>query len=251
MRSSPSRHTDRPEHLLRARTRLPSARAVSDAKTTEVIARVHADNYGVYEVRKMQAELNRQGHRVPRCTVDRLMKFAGLRGISRARAPRTTVPGAGPETRPDLVQRASTATALDQLWVADITYCRTFAGWVYAAFVIDVFSRRVVDWHLSRNLRSGRSVQLAVQGRAGPKQGPLEVHRRPRDRRRRIRRLVQPPTPSRRDRHRSTRRTRRPPLPAQPRPDYRRELGASTEPGRGQLRFGILTPGQQDAARSD
>ena len=81
----------------------------------------------------MHAELNRQGHRVARCTVARLMRTAGLRGISRTKGPRTTIPGAGPDTRPDLVQRAFTATAPDQLWVADITYCRTFAGWVYAA----------------------------------------------------------------------------------------------------------------------
>ena len=240
-----------PSSYYAAKTRPPSARAVADEERLVAIRQIHADNYGVYGVRKIHAELNRRGHRIPRCTVHRLMRADGLRGISRAKGPRTTIPGTGPDSRPDLLDRDFKAPAPNRVWVADITYCRTFAGWVYAAFVIDVFSRRVVDWHLSRNLRSGRSVQLAVQGRAGPKQGPLEVHRRPRDRRRRIRRLVQPPTPSRRDRHRSTRRTRRPPLPAQPRPDYRRELGASTEPGRGQLRFGILTRGQQDAARSD
>ncbi len=114
-----------------------------------MIERVHADNFGVYGARKVYAQLRRQGQPVARCTVARLMKKAGLRGISRAKGPRTTVPGISPDTRPDLVERAFTATAPDQLWVADITYCRTFAGWVYAAFVTDVHSRRVVDWQLS------------------------------------------------------------------------------------------------------
>ncbi|WP_371821172.1 IS3 family transposase [Blastococcus sp. PRF04-17] len=69
-----------------------------------------SDNYGVYGARKLHAELHRKGHRVARCTVERLMRSAGLRGISRAKGPRTTLPGAGPDTRPDLVDRAFTAT---------------------------------------------------------------------------------------------------------------------------------------------
>ncbi len=89
---------------------------------------------------------------------------AGLRGISRAKGPRTTIPGSGPETRPDLVQRSFTATAPDQLWVADITYCRTSAGWVYAAFVIDVFSRRVVGWQLSKSLRTDLALDALEMG---------------------------------------------------------------------------------------
>jgi len=108
-----------------------------------VIKRVHGENYGVYGVRKVHAELNRQGHRVARCTVARLMRAAGLRGISRPKGPRTTIPGAGPDARPDLLDRHFVAPAPDRVWVADITHCRTFAGWVYAAFVVDVFSRRV------------------------------------------------------------------------------------------------------------
>ncbi len=153
-----------PSTYYAAKTRAPSARTVSDAATTEILKRVHGENYGVYGVRKMHAELNRQGHRVARCTVARLMRTAGLRGISRAKGPRTTIPGAGPDTRPDLVQRAFTATAPDQLWVADITYCRTFAGWVYAAFVIDVFSRRVVGWQLAKNLRTDLALDALEMG---------------------------------------------------------------------------------------
>jgi putative transposase len=136
------------------RSRPPAARSVTDAATTTLIEAVHAEHFGVYGVRKVHAQLHRQGHPVARCTVARLMRAAGLRGLSRAKGPRTTVPGAGPDTRPDLVDRAFTATAPDQLWVADITYCRTFAGWVYAAFVIDVHSRRVVGWQLSKSLRT-------------------------------------------------------------------------------------------------
>ncbi|GAA0662232.1 hypothetical protein GCM10009535_47310 [Streptomyces thermocarboxydovorans] len=87
-----------------------------------------------------------------RCTVERLMRADGLRGVVRAKSPRTTRPA--PETgRPaDLVNREFTADAPNQLWVADITYIKTHSGWVYAAFVIDVFSRMVVGWQVSTSL---------------------------------------------------------------------------------------------------
>lgn len=153
-----------PSTYYAAKTRPPSARSLSDAATTAVIQKVHAENYGVYGINKIHAELNRQGHRVARCTVHRLMRAAGLRGITRAKGPRTTVPGAGPDTRPDLVQRQFTATGPDQLWVADITYCRTFSGWAYAAFVIDVFSRRVVGWQLSKSLRTDLALDALEMG---------------------------------------------------------------------------------------
>ena len=96
-----------------------------------------------------------------RCTVERLMPAEGLRGITREKAPRITLASDGPDTRLDLVERDFIATAPNQLWVADITCCRTFAGWVYAVFVIDVFSRRVLGWQLSTSLpgrpRPGRA----------------------------------------------------------------------------------------------
>jgi len=153
-----------PSTYYAAKTRPPSARSVTDAATTAVIERVHSENYGVYGVRKVHAELRRQGHPVASCTIARLMRSAGLRGISRAKGPRTTIPGAGPDTRPDLVQRSFTATGPDQLWVADITYCRTFSGWVYAAFVTDVHSRRVVGWQLSRSLRTDLALDALEMG---------------------------------------------------------------------------------------
>ncbi|WP_298993336.1 IS3 family transposase, partial [uncultured Pseudokineococcus sp.] len=153
-----------PSTYYAAKTRPPSPRSITDAATTEVIRGVHEDNYGVYGSRKVHAAMVRRGHAVARCTVERLMAAAGLRGLSRAKGPRTTVPGTGPDTRPDLVQRRFEATAPDQLWVADITYCRTFAGWVYAAFVVDVFSRRVVGWQLSTSLRTDLALDALEMG---------------------------------------------------------------------------------------
>jgi putative transposase len=101
---------------------------------------------------------------VARCTVARLMKAAGLRGVSRVRAPRTTVRATTPDTRPDLVNRDFTAPAPNRLWVADITYVKTHAGWVYAAFVLDTFSRRIVGWQLSQNLYTDLALDALNMG---------------------------------------------------------------------------------------
>ncbi|MER7817764.1 IS3 family transposase [Streptomyces sp. NPDC096153] len=141
-----------PSTYYAATARPPSARSLRDAELTEEIRVIHADNYGVYGARKVHAALLRKEWTVARCTVERLMRADGLRGVSRAKGPRTTRPA--PETgRPsDLVNREFTADAPNQLWVADITYIRTFSGWVYAAFVIDVFSRMVVGWQVATSL---------------------------------------------------------------------------------------------------
>ena len=147
------------------KSRPPSARSVSDAVLAARITAVHQGNYAVYGARKVHAQLVREGHRVARCTVERLMRVAGLRGVRRAAGRvRTTVPGAGPETRPDLVERAFLAQAPNRLWVADITYVRTFSGWVYAAFVLDVFSRYVVGWQVSRDLRADLALDALEMG---------------------------------------------------------------------------------------
>ena len=146
------------------KTRPPSRRSVRDEQLLVQIRRVHAENFGVYGARKLHAQLHREGLAVARCTVERLMRAAGLRGINRAKGPRTTISGPGPETRTDLVERDFTATAPNQRWVADITYCRTFAGWVYAAFVTDVFSRRVVGWQLSTSLRTDLALDALEMG---------------------------------------------------------------------------------------
>ncbi|GAA2646432.1 hypothetical protein GCM10010425_64990 [Streptomyces spororaveus] len=141
-----------PSTYYAAAGRPPSARSLRDEELTREIRRIHLENYGVYGARKVHAALLREGFEVARCTVERLMRAAGLRGVIRAKSPRTTRPA--PETgRPaDLVERQFTADAPNQLWVADITYIRTFSGWVYAAFVIDVFSRMVVGWQVATSL---------------------------------------------------------------------------------------------------
>ena len=159
-----------PSTYYAAKKRPPSARALRDEALKVEIERVHRDNYGVYGQRKVHAQLVREGIRghadqpVARCTTQRLMRILGLRGVSRAKGPRTTVPGTGPDTREDLVQRDFTATAPNELWVADITYIKTHSGWVYAAFVIDVFSRLVVGWQLSTSLRTDLALDALNMG---------------------------------------------------------------------------------------
>lgn len=144
-----------PSTYYAARSRPPSARALRDEEISREISRVHADNYGVYGADKVWTQLGREGVAVARCTVERLMRTAGLRGVVRGAPRRTTHPdGATAATLPDLVERRFAAPAPNRLWVADITYCRTFSGFVYAAFVIDVFSRRVLGWQLARHLRT-------------------------------------------------------------------------------------------------
>ena len=159
-----------PSTYYASKKRPASARAVRDEALKVQIARVHKENYGVYGIRKIHAQLGREGvtgcgdRPVARCTTQRLMRQTGLRGISRTKGPRTTIPGSGPDTRPDLVEREFVADAPDRLWVADITYCRTYAGWVYAAFILDVFSRRVVGWQLSTSLRTDLALDALNMG---------------------------------------------------------------------------------------
>jgi putative transposase len=150
------------------KNRKPSRRQITDAETSAEIGRVHQENYGVYGIRKVHAQLARDGgvggRRVARCTVARLMRSAGLRGITRAKTPRTTRPASSPDHRPDLVEREFTADAPNRLWVADITYVKTHAGWVYASFVLDVFSRRIVGWQLSRSLHTELALDALKMG---------------------------------------------------------------------------------------
>jgi putative transposase len=150
------------------KTRPPSPRSIRDETVTAEIQRVHEENYGVYGIKKVWAALGREGGvagaPVARCTVARLMKKAGLRGVSRVKVPRTTIRATTPDTRPDLVDREFTAPATNRLWVADITYVKTYSGWVYAAFVLDVFSRRVVGWQLSENLYTDLALDALNMG---------------------------------------------------------------------------------------
>jgi len=141
-----------PSTYYAAKSRPPSARTARDRTLADRIERVHEDNYGVYGARKIWSELNRQGVDVARCTVERLMREIGLRGLLRDRSPRTTRPAAETGRPRDLVKRDFTATRVNELWVADITYVRTAAGWVYAAFVLDVYSRLIVGWQVATSL---------------------------------------------------------------------------------------------------
>jgi putative transposase len=137
------------------KTRPPSARSARDGQLLDRIVEIFYDprrGRGVYGARKVWHQLRREGVEVARCTVERLMRAAGLRGVIRAKSPRTTRPAPETDRPADLVERQFTASAPNQLWVADITYIRTFSGWVYAAFVIDVFSRMVVGWQVATSL---------------------------------------------------------------------------------------------------
>jgi putative transposase len=157
-----------PSTYYAVKTRRRSRRSILDEETTAAIVKLHEDNFGVYGVRKVWAALAREGgvggRPIARCTVARLMKAAGLRGISRVKTPRTTTRQVGPDTRPDLVNRAFVAPSQDRLWVADITYVKTHSGWVYASFVLDVFSRRVVGWQLSTNLYTDLALDALNMG---------------------------------------------------------------------------------------
>ncbi|WP_082405817.1 IS3 family transposase [Microbacterium sp. No. 7] len=154
-----------PSTYYAAKKRPPSERAVRDAALIVDIRTAHRANLGVYGARKVHAELNREGIPVARCTVERLMRQAGLQGIRRDKTRKTTIADGAEIERPlDLVKRAFTATAPNQLWVADLTYIRTHSGWVYAAFVIDVFSRHVVGWQTSTSLRTDLALDALDMG---------------------------------------------------------------------------------------
>lgn len=143
-----------PSTYYAARRRGPSARQLRDEELKVEIRRVHVDNYGVYGAPKVWLQLNREGIDVARCTVERLMREMGLRGVRRGGWKSTTTPDRVAPDRPDLVGRDFTATRPNQLWVADITYVRVAGGFVYAAFVIDVFSRRIVGWQVATTLHA-------------------------------------------------------------------------------------------------
>ncbi|GLV76357.1 putative transposase for insertion sequence element IS986/IS6110 [Streptomyces hygroscopicus subsp. hygroscopicus] len=117
-----------------------------DEELKERIQEVYTSNYRVYGARKIWRELNRQGHAVARCTVERLMRELRIQGAVRGKRVITTIPGGQAERAPDLVDRDFVASAPNRCCVADFTHVKTFAGVVYIAFVVDTFSRRIVGW---------------------------------------------------------------------------------------------------------
>jgi putative transposase len=148
-----------------------SARAQRDAELRLAIQRVWDDHDQVYGPRKVWKQLRREGTRVARCTIERLMREMGLRGVSRGRAWKLTTQADPAAGRPaDLVERHFTATRPNQLWVADFTYVATWRGFVYVAFVIDVFARRIVGWRVSASLATDfvlDALEQAIYDRRG------------------------------------------------------------------------------------
>ncbi|MGI9570635.1 MAG: IS3 family transposase [Desulfobulbia bacterium] len=143
-------------------SRLP-ARAKRDVALMVEIERVWNENRKVYGARKVWRQLLREGFPAARCTVERLMRQMGLRGVVRGKKVRTTIPDEVAARPADLVERDFTATHPNQLWVADLTYVATWAGFVYVAFVIDVFSRMIVGWRVSRSLCSDLALDALEQ----------------------------------------------------------------------------------------
>jgi transposase InsO family protein len=143
--------------------RLPP-RLVRDGELRVEIERVWKENHSVYGARKVWLQLKREDFDVARCTVERLMAQMGLRGAVRGRAfKRTTIADESAPRPADLVQRDFTADRPNRLWVADLTYVATWAGFVYVAFIVDVFSRRIVGWRVSRSLRSDLALDALEQ----------------------------------------------------------------------------------------
>ena len=133
----------------------PSARAVRDAGLVETIRKVHLENFEAYGYRKLHLALRRHGVEVGRDRVKRLMRAHGIQGAKRrGKKWKTTTPDPQAGRRPDLVERDFTAARPDELYVADFTYLRCWEGLVYLAFVIDVYSRRVVGWQLTSHMRA-------------------------------------------------------------------------------------------------
>jgi transposase InsO family protein len=157
-----------------------SARARRDAELEERIRTVWAENFEVYGARKVWRALRRDVDDVARCTVERLMRRLGMQGAVRGRKARKTTVADLAALRPaDLVHRAFKADAPNRLWVADLTYVPTWRGFMYVAFVIDVFSRRIVGWRASGSLRTDLALdalEQALYDRRRATDAPLVHH---------------------------------------------------------------------------
>jgi transposase InsO family protein len=150
----------------KARERNPDrrpARSVRDDALKPEIQRVFDENFRVYGAHKVWTQLNREGLRVARCTVERLMKALGLRGVVRGKTFKTTIPDELADRRQDRVNRTFTVSRPNALWVADLTYVATWRGLVFVAFVIDAFARRIVGWRVSSSLRSDIALDALEQ----------------------------------------------------------------------------------------
>ena len=167
------------DHAVKQRdpSRLP-ARAQRDLALKPEILRVHAENFGVYGVRKVWRQMQREGFGIARCTVERLMRELGLQGVIRGKPVRTTVSDKAAPCPLDQVNRQFHAPAPNRLWVADFTYVATWTGFVYVAFVIDVYARYIVGWRVSRTAHAGfvlDALEQAIHERR-PNRGGLVHH---------------------------------------------------------------------------
>jgi transposase InsO family protein len=133
---------------------LLSNRAKRDELLVRDVQRVWQSNWQVYGADKVWLQMNREGLKVARCTVERLMRHLELRGAHRGKSVRTTRPDNSVPCPLDRVNRCFKAQSPNQLWVSDFTYVSTWQGWLYVAFVIDVFARRIVGWRVSRTMQT-------------------------------------------------------------------------------------------------
>jgi putative transposase len=155
------------------------ARARRDITLRTEIRRVYEENFGVYGVRKVWRQLLREEIAVARCTVARLMRAMGLQGVVRGKRVRTTISNAAAPCPLDRVNRQFKAPRPNALWVSDFTYVATWAGFVYVAFVIDVFARRIVGWRVSRTAHAGfvlDALEQALHERRPVRGGGLVHH---------------------------------------------------------------------------
>ena len=155
------------------------ARAQRDVTLRIEIRRVHEENFRVYGVRKVWRQLLREGIVVARCTVARLMRTMGLQGVVRGKTVRTTISNAAAPCPLDRVNRQFKAPHPNALWVSDFTYVATWAGFVYVAFVIDAFARRIVGWRVSRTAHTGfvlDALEQALHERRPVRGGGLVHH---------------------------------------------------------------------------
>ena len=161
-----------------------SPRARQDLVLMEQIRQVHAANFGVYGARKVWRQLAREGTMVARCTVERLMRRMGLRGAVRGKETRTTIADKAAPCPADKVNRQFRAPQPNVLWVSDFTYVATWQGFVYVAFVIDVFARRIVGWRVSRTAHADfvlDALEQALHDRRPVKGGLIHHSDRPND----------------------------------------------------------------------
>src|SRR5262245_53550809 len=156
-----------------------SARAKRDAVLRPEVQRVFDENFGVYGVRKVWRQLTREGHDVARCTVARLMRAAGLQGVIRGKPVRTTISDKATPCPLDHVNRQFKAERPNALWLSDFTYVATWAGFVYVAFVIDAYARRIVGWRASRTAHADLvldALEQALHDRRPRHRGGLVHH---------------------------------------------------------------------------